>query len=379
MKRILLSVLCVAFCAALCLTVFLMPAATAPSNFTVTLYEGDNARELTDATAYTLPVSTPPEGKIFVGWRTVPSFPGHALPCLFPAGTVVAEGDDTTYYAVYIGMETRPEAEMRMTESDLGLRFITEFDKADLTLLRTLCAVSYGTLIAPSDYVYIARGVLSPEALASVGKTKYLDVAANTPYAESEDTETIAGSVVSILSYNRYLSFCAAGYLTVTYTGGAQTTFYASADADVHNCLYDLAVEAFCDRTEEADDTHVYQTEKGYSPYAAETLETFRQILDSVVKVAYVNDPKNKSAMIAQIYPESDVYSAPYTATYSESRGRFTLRVKDGLDYTFSEDMAVTVVNEAQWRTSKKPNSKCQIQSSGKVMTIQCSSGTPNY
>ena len=379
MKRILLSVICLAGCFALCFGALVVPADASPSSFTVTLYENGGTRELTGATSYTLPASTPPAGKVFVGWRTEPSFPGPLTPQLLPSGTLVGTGDTTAYFAVYVQMSTRPEAELRLTDENMGLRFLTDFGKSDLQLLRALGAVSYGTLIAPSDYVYKARGVFTPEALAAVGKTKYLDVATDTPYAESQTTETIAGSIASILSYNRYLSFCAAGYLTVTYSDGSAETFYASADSDEENRMYTLAANAYCDRTASADDTHIYETANGYSPYNEATLTAFKEILDSVVNVAYVNNPKDKNSMIAQIYPVSDLYEAPYTATYNETSGKFTLRVKDGLDYTFSEDMTVTVVNDAQWQTSKKKNSKCKVQSEGKVLVITCSSGTPNY
>ena len=157
----------------LTLLLLLTLAVSAETPQAITLVEGETSTALEGTV---LPTSAPPAGKVFVGWYADKT---DALPAAFlPAGATVSLDSHQTYHALYVGMTVRNGAELRVVEGSEGLRFITDVDKADFAFLKSKGKVlGYGTVIAPKSYVQkTVEKVLTPEALAAVGITKYLDV-----------------------------------------------------------------------------------------------------------------------------------------------------------------------------------------------------------
>ena len=350
------------------LALLLLLTLAASAEATVTLVEGESTSTLTGDV---LPTSTPPAGKVFVGWYADSS---TGLSTVFlPAGAAI-QADVTTYHALYIGMTVRNGAELRVVEGSEGLRFITDVDKADFSLLQSKGrVVGYGTIIAPKSYVQKTVGnKLTPEALAEKGYTKYLDAVSGGAYSEDEDSFAIAGSVSAVRNENGYMEFCAAGYLVVKYSDGTRARIYAAPNYKKAQRLYPLVMTAYSDRTTAADETHVNETDYGFSPYSDGNLEFMKGVLDSAVNIFYVKDPKDSKSEIAVVYPNTPAYEAPFEAVYDGKL--FTLTVREGVDYSFKTDCYILIVGG-----SSVAPSKATISADGKVMTYKLSSHTPNY
>ena len=359
----------------LCLSLTLMIGAEESATPTVTLTNGTKTTTISAGEA--LPVANAVEGKVFVGWLAEATETLDAA--LLPAGASAPIDGHAAYTALYVSMSVRSGTELRLTEDREGLRFLTDINAAELALLQRYAEVGFGTIIAPRDYVTKAGNVLTPEALAAVGLTKYLDIPSPGAFEQTEELFTVAGSVVNIRPENRTMRFHAAGYLTVTYTNGTTARVYCSHQTKGTNRLYDHVEDAFCDLTAEQDETHTNQTEHGYSPYTEGERAFMKSVLDSVINLRYVLENPSKpstSKLVAQVGPVSDAYQAPFTAIYDDenySKGRFILTC-DGINYNFERDFAGLILSGSVAQTSM-----AIIEDGGKRMIIIHDSSTGNY
>lgn len=300
-----------------------------------------------------------PAGKAFAGWGAAGIF--------LPAGATYTGESPVTLTAVFVGISTKPDAKVR-TETAIGIRFLTEIDKAELAVLKGYTSVSYGTYIAPADHVEAAGGVLTPAALQGVGKA-YLETETDQFYAETETVATVAGSLVNVLRHNQYREFCAAGYIKVHYTDGSTGTVTASACNGVR--LYDLALAAFCDRTAAADATHAEQTAHGtYSPYPAAQLDYFATVMDCVVDVTRF--VVNVQEMDVVIPAEGFFGYMPRSYRVTYEMGAFVFTVNEGNDFRFDRDLGAVyaIRNEVRTRLTSQGRSSYQVTSNGRALTV---------
>ena len=166
---------------------------------------------------------------------------------------------DTEYEAVYFkpekyaGLLTTEQAASVRISVPTGLRFATKLDEemlAELYALKTagdVADVTFGTLIAPTDYV---TGELSMEALTLAGK-RYLAVEAVMgkyfKYDSDPDTTHFVGSIVDMYEWNVARNFSACGYATVTLRSGQTVNLYSATKHSAN--VKDIATVALSDTT----------------------------------------------------------------------------------------------------------------------------------
>ncbi|MBE6703403.1 MAG: hypothetical protein E7585_08370 [Ruminococcaceae bacterium] len=266
-----------------------------------------------------LPTPAAPSGKYFVGWAGEHIF--------LPGGALCETQSDLTLTALFVGMETCGEVRLGAQK---GIRFLTHIHRGELETLQTYTTPAYGTFIAPKAYVDAANGKLTPDALASAGKTKYLDTQATAFYRETDTVYTLSGSVVSLLGENFKRDYVGAGYLKLTYTNGTTALVVASPCAAVNP--YETALAAHNDRTETADGTHIYAVGDRYSPYTAEELSYFSNILSGCVDLSYWMSGKPITLTAASNY-----HQLPYTAFYDQTSESVILTVAGGSEFSFDK------------------------------------------
>lgn len=337
MKKLsaLLLTLCL-LAAALC-----VPAA-AEDGYTLTLCAGETT-VLQHVTTYTLPAAEAP-GKVFAGWRT------HEA-ALYPAGAAFTLSADTTLEALFVEM-TVLSPELRLCgENDTAIRFLTNVNAADYTALSAVAEVSLGTVIAPRSYVSATAGnVLTPEAIALGGHTKYLDVPAGGFYRTGTDTLTIAGSVSSIRAENSTMPFLGVGYLSVRYANGTATRLYAPTDKSCAGSYYPLLCAAAEDETLPAGES---------ARYAA--------VLGGFVSVHC------KSPTEYAVNAGSKAFTLRFSKEYSYD-GDFILTIKPDTDFRFDRDMRALILDGVML----SPGSYT-IREGGTVLTLPYSEYSDNY
>ena len=307
-----------------------------------------------------------PQGKSFVGWGAEGVF--------LPAGATYS-GEETVLTAVFVGISTRPAEKIR-TETKMGLRFLTDINKADLAVLKTYTAVLFGTYITLADYVNNAGGVLTPAALSAAGMG-YLETKTDKFYTETDTVGTVAGSLVDVQMKHYYREFQAAGYIEVTYTDGTKGAVIAPAGERVR--LYDKAISAFADRTDAADGNHPNAvTYGGYSAYSNDQLTYFCQVMDCVVDVRrfYVGgDSENY-----QISPLFHGYRpACYDVAYDLITAELVFTVKPGSSFSFKEHLEQVFVCVNGTVIEGRQFTHYKVPSGGKKLTFQhITDFTPN-
>ena len=350
--------------ALLLLCSMVLPIAAADASFTLTLHSGGEPAVLSGASSYTLPTPNAPAGKVFAGWTAQGVF--------LPAGATFAAAGDTALTALFVEISTQTGANLRVTDG-FGLRFLTHISRSDLNALAACTTVGYGTLIAPADYVSAAGGVLTPEALAAAGKTKYLDITAKSFFEETDAVSTVAGSIVQLLSKNYCRDFMGAGYLSVTYTNGTSGRIYAAPANG--SCLYTLACAAHCDRTAAADTTHTVATGNGYSPYSGESLAFFAKVMDSVVNVEYLASQRAAVTLM----PQNAYYQAPFTAAYDAAEEQLVFTVRQGSAYRFHTDFDSLILEKLVRVKGRGYSSLYRISADGMTLRVNYSDYTQNF
>jgi hypothetical protein len=177
---------------------------------------------------------------------------------------------------------TAETASVRITSSKLnsGLRFKSTFDAEFIQNVNAAAGslqVTYGTLIAPTDYV-TSVSEFTKEALdAKYGAGKgYIDVVAdiNNPYEiDGSGNVTIAGSITNIKDGNLDRNFSAIAYVkygdTIIYSGT-----YATRNISY---IADLAVN---DTKAQAEEGYMNKISDGvYSPYTVKQYEILQGMI----------------------------------------------------------------------------------------------------
>lgn len=167
----------------------------------------------------------------------------------------------TSYTPVYFQeadwagiVSTETKSSVRIS-SPSGLRFATLLDTErldDLIAMRDagiLKKVTFGTLIAPTDY--LGTDGLTTEALTTAGK-KYLQVEATyNDYFELDgdaSTTHFVGSIVNLYETNVGRDFSGRGYVTVTLYSGQTVTLYSAVTHSAN--VKDVAARALADETQ---------------------------------------------------------------------------------------------------------------------------------
>ena len=253
----------------------------------------------------------------------------------------LSAGDVGEFRPALLNMTTEPYAELRLNQGSTGMRYRTHVSLEDYESLTELgVTISFGTLIVPRNYVKNIGGTLTHAAL-DAGNKKRVDVAydiANGWYAETDETGTFVGSVDKMKLNNYGLYYTARGYAKLTFENGSEKYVYADNNGVYKNSvLYQLAFNAYNDRSYAKDDTYCYSvTDGSFSPYTAFERQEMRSILDSVVALKYDRNSESGFAL------------ADNGAFYVQSQHKLTLIKEDEREWMtyFSqlEDKEATAV-----------------------------------
>lgn len=355
----------------LCISLFPLSAFATGETFGLTLHFGDQKMTLSGQTSYTLPEVSAPTGQSLAGWYAEATDDKAAV--FLPVGATVTADIATELTAVFVGMKTRTDAELRLVEGEQGLRFYTDIVLSDFVKLCDIATVSVGTLIIPEEYLLLTDDVLTHAAVMEKTRYKrYVDVVAEGAFAQTAVTYTVAGSIVGILPQNTDREFCAAGYLKLTYTDGSEGYVYSSTRAMGSCSLYKKAVAAFSDRADVQDSKYTNRSTYGFSPYTADELTYLQSVLDSVVNLTFV---QVDGVWVPQILPVSPAYTAPFTVTGTKNKEHefFCLMVREGVDYRFDEDFYILLEDgalRAIGGSSTASRYKILATSNGRVMEV---------
>ena len=194
----------------------------------------------------------------------------HAYTSCSPANVVVNLIDDAV---------TNKSASVRISVENKGLRFKTVYTNAYLEEMAAYAAtkgetMQVGTLIAPYDFVTSAYAFTH----AALGEGNYIEVFGDlaNPYASTQNTKVIAGSIVNIKDANLDRDFAGIGFIKI-----GNEYFYANTYSvkDVSS----VAKAALNDTLKAPAPTGAYKYEVSvgvYSPYS----EVKRDILSALVK-----------------------------------------------------------------------------------------------
>lgn len=342
MKKLVSLALAVCLLAAVfCLT------AAGENAYALTLDVGGSLELHENVSSYTLPAAAK-AGMVFAGWRSE----RDGVSALYPAGATVSLTSDTTFAALFVEMTVRSPEFRFYGETDTGMRFLTEVNAGDYAALAALTEVRLGTLIAPLSFLGKETGaVLTPEALALNGHTKYLDVPAGDFYRTDEKTLTIAGSVHAIHPANSATPYLGVGYLSVTYADGTSARLFAPTDKTCTGNYYTLLSA----KAGESD---------GRSP---EQQALLADTLGGFVSV-YCSSPANYS-----IGAGSNAFTMRFCKDYSFD-GDFVLTVKPGEEFRFDRDMRVLIMDGIVLTASAY-----KLRDDGKTLTIPYSEYSDNY
>ncbi len=265
----------------------------------------------------TLPAAPAGKAGAFVGWAVTVN--GEEK--LYPPGTTVDAADGAVFEGVTLSFVTREEAEMRITEDDIALRFSTDFLKADYQRLRRLvgdAGIKIGTYITVREYMLLTDGVFTTAALEEKG-CAYLDVAAKGFFTETDTHYTLAGSVGEIRDENRARTYVGVGYLRLTYADGSEGTVYSPFDYN-QNCYtpFGAVLDAYEDRLFSYPNTVPAGTVHGgeqntSSPYTLPELDRMKAFLDSVGAVDLTLDEEGKYKYVPL---SARYYASPWLVSY---------------------------------------------------------------
>lgn len=206
----------------------------------------------------------------------------------------VKAGESGTLTPKYLHLSSAGNT-IRLVTGSNGVRFLTEVDLAEYEALAKIPGVtlSRGTLIVPESYLESLGNELTFDALTQNAK-KYLNVKAGAWYQENTDSALFAGSIANIFEKNYTLPFVGTGYITVTFTDGSEATFYAAKTPATSVIVYELAKNAYYDRSETRTNVYQYETEDyDYSPYMAEQLQILVNYLDRAKVLTIAGDAVN--------------------------------------------------------------------------------------
>lgn len=203
--------------------------------------------------------------------------------------TMCAATDET------LAIETLTGAQVRMTEGSTGLRFISTLTAEKAAAAAALAGeggtVSYGTVIAPMDFVAYASA-FTMEALDAADElasftSRYVDIPADVGLTVDENGNVeIRAALTNIKTENLTRAFAAVAYVRVETAAGEVTYLYGAFNGtDNVRAIREVAEKALADVSDTQDDVYKYTiydadgaTVVGYSKYSAyqrEVLNTF--------------------------------------------------------------------------------------------------------
>lgn len=175
--------------------------------------------------------------KVFLGWTTDKANVSN----LYAAGTSVEVANDTTFYAVFLGMDMLDGAYMLVIDGfNAGLRYDTQVVAADYELLYPYIKKT-GTLFT-TEATVVASPSFTHEGLAQSGE-KYYDIERWSWVVHEGDVWTFAGGVYNLQEKYYSLQYAARAYALIAYTDG--TTAYVYTDyskTDNARSVYEVAV-----------------------------------------------------------------------------------------------------------------------------------------
>lgn len=194
-------------------------------------------------------------------------------------------------------MTTETGAQVRMTEGSTGLRFISTISAEKIAAAKALAgekgSVSFGTVIAPMDYVVCAdaftmEALNAASALKNIDADKrYVDIPAENGLFEDEDGNVeIRAALTNIKTANLTRAFAAVSYVKVVDADGVTTYYYGEFDgANNVRAIRQVAEAALADTKAEQGGEYIYAItgEDGTTVYSRYS-ESARNILKSFVE-----------------------------------------------------------------------------------------------
>lgn len=233
------------------------------------------------------------------GYRPTDSLTDRATSAY--SGTYTYDGASYKIWTLYgatdgkYAMTTQPGAQVRMTAGSTGLRFISTITADKVAAAKALAgdkgSVSFGTVIAPLDYVLRADAFTMAAldgALTDVAAGKrYVDIEAVDGLTEdAEGNVKIRAALTNIKAANLTRAFAAVSYVKVVDATGNATYYYSEFDA-VENvrAIRQVAEAALADTKETQEGAYIYAildeegTVVAYSRYS----ESERAVLKTFV------------------------------------------------------------------------------------------------
>ena len=184
-------------------------------------------------------------------------------------------------------------------EKESGLRFVTELSAEATAALSAMkesgATFTFGTLIAPADYV-AAAGAFTKEALDKLALTPaYADVVAKYSVRDADGDgipESFSAALVALKKVNYVRNFIAVPYVTVL-LDGQSTTYYGGFNTTDHaRSISRLAKNELSLISDVQDEAHPYPCVSSVGFYSAYTEEEQR------ILGAYVSDPLKRHVSI---------------------------------------------------------------------------------
>ncbi len=257
--------------------------------------------------------------------------------------------DSTTYQVEANPIAMDGGAQIRVDDaSKSGLMFTTYFDKefveenASAVEEGYVTAMDYGTFIIPLDFLD-GVNAFSMESFeialghAPVANQDYLDVAVSGFYeaGETDDAYAIRGTIKNIKAHNYTRKFVGIGYVKATIVDGTEVYLFAKLDKSLARSVYEVAVAAYEDRSDEWTEDYEYETANGdYSQLDEVQLGIAESYINSVVVLTVEDETVTYAGGVEK------GYVAPYTATVNDNVVTITSEVEvktvliDGARYT---------------------------------------------
>ncbi|MBQ8342285.1 MAG: hypothetical protein IJY22_07935 [Clostridia bacterium] len=175
-------------------------------------------------------------------FRTSGNVGGSAYP--FDGAVAVNKAEDMTmtyggktYYTMILRLadeaapSTKKGAQVRLLGDNLGIRFVSGIDAETVAKYAAMenVTVTYGTLIAPLDYIVATNGVFTHKALELAGLTGADIVATEKGTVVNADGSlTIRAALTNIKAENRDRALAAIAYVCVENADGTKTYSYGA-------------------------------------------------------------------------------------------------------------------------------------------------------
>ncbi|MBR6727862.1 MAG: hypothetical protein IKM08_06685, partial [Clostridia bacterium] len=146
---------------------------------------------------------------------------------------------------------TQSGAQIRLIGDNMGIRFVSRIDAATVAKYAAMegVTVTYGTLVAPLDYIIEAGGVFTAEALKEIG-LEGVEIAATEKgtVVNADGSLTIRAALTNIKAENRDRVMAAIAYVSVVDENGNETRAYGAFNtSDNARSLAEIAEKSLND------------------------------------------------------------------------------------------------------------------------------------